>query len=206
MKKPPSELNASNDDAKHPDDIDHCRRCELWRDATQGVPGKGPPRARIMLVGEQPGNDEDLAGLPFVGPAGKLLDRALAEAGVERDDVYITNAVKHFKFEMRGKRRLHKTPSQREFQACRYWLEQEIDSVNPKVVVTLGASALKAVLQDASLALGSMLNEVLAWQGRSLIPTYHPSFALRVPDADERERIFSAMVEALRQAKRLARR
>ncbi len=125
--------------------VNACRRCDLWRDATQGVPGEGPPHAPMMLVGEQPGDQEDLAGHPFVGPAGQVLDRALEAAGVVRTDVFVTNAVKHFKHELRGKRRLHKTPDAGEISACRWWLDQERSLVKPKVVVALGGTAAQAV-------------------------------------------------------------
>src|SRR5690349_17808730 len=123
-----------------------CQACSLWANATQTVFGAGSPHARVMLVGEQPGDEEDKQGLPFIGPAGRLLDRALEAAGVDRDDVYITNAVKHFKWQARGKRRLHKTPAQREVDACHQWLEGEIASVKPQVIVTLGSTAARAVI------------------------------------------------------------
>src|SRR5262245_46390370 len=123
-----------------------CRNCPLWVHATQTVFGAGDPQARVMLVGEQPGDEEDLKGQPFVGPAGRLLDRALDLAGVERRSIYVTNAVKHFKWEPRGKRRLHKTPAQREIDACFPWLEREIAAVQPQVIVCLGATAARALL------------------------------------------------------------
>ena len=122
-----------------------CRRCDLWRDATQGVAGEGPPTAAMMLVGEQPGDAEDLAGLPFVGPAGKVLDRALIAAGVPRSRTWVTNAVKHFKHEQRGKRRLHKTPDAGEVAACRWWLESESRLVRPRVIRAMGGTAVPAV-------------------------------------------------------------
>jgi uracil-DNA glycosylase family protein len=122
-----------------------CRRCDLWRHATQAVEGEGSPSARFMLVGEQPGDEEDLRGHPFVGPAGKVLDQAIAAAGLERHDVFITNAVKHFKWEPRGKRRLHKRPGIGKINACHVWLEQEIAAVKPAVIVALGATALRAL-------------------------------------------------------------
>src|SRR5579862_8749220 len=124
----------------------NCRRCPLYRDATQAVPGGGSKHATLMLVGEQPGDKEDLAGKPFVGPAGALLDRALAEAGIERTDVYVTNAVKHFKFEERGKRRIHKRPSSPEIVACKPWLEAELGIVQPRLIVCLGATAAHSVI------------------------------------------------------------
>src|SRR5690242_9347925 len=127
-------------------ELDGCRRCRLGSIATQGVPGEGPRRAHIMLVGEQPGDEEDVKGKPFVGPAGRLLRRALDEAGIAQDDVFVTNAVKHFSFELRGKRRIHKTPAQREVAACHVWLEEELAAVRPRVIVALGATALGAVM------------------------------------------------------------
>src|SRR5437764_10621647 len=123
-----------------------CRACPLWKRATQTVFGEGSKSARIFMVGEQPGNDEDLAGKPFVGPAGKLLDKALVEAGINRDQVYVTNAVKHFKWEPQGKRRIHKKPNAREIAACRPWLDAELDLLNPEVVVCLGATAAQALI------------------------------------------------------------
>src|ERR1700720_4622769 len=123
-----------------------CRRCPLYRDATQAVPGEGPKRATFMLVGEQPGDKEDLAGKPFVGPAGRVLDRALADAGLDRNKLFVTNAVKHFKFELRGKRRLHKRPNAYEIERCRWWLDLERAIVKPELVVALGATAARSLL------------------------------------------------------------
>src|SRR3954449_2427161 len=128
------------------EDARRCQACPLWANATQTVFGAGDPHARVMLVGEQPGDEEDKKGLPFVGPAGRLLDRALEAAGVEREHLYVTNAVKHFKWEPRGKRRLHKTPAQREIDACHQWIEGEIRSVQPRVIVCLGATAARALI------------------------------------------------------------
>src|SRR5262245_54915698 len=129
--------------------VQDCRGCELYRNATQAVFGEGPSSAGILFVGEQPGNDEDLNGRPFVGPAGRLLDRALADAGIDRADVYVTNAVKHFKFEVRGKRRIHKKPAASEVRACEPWLEAEIAIVKPKVIVCLGATAAQSIMGSA---------------------------------------------------------
>jgi DNA polymerase len=188
-----------------PATLDQCRRCELWRDATQAVPGVGPRKARIMLVGEQPGDQEDLQGLPFVGPAGAVLDRALAEAGVQRDAVYLTNAVKHFKWELRGKRRLHKTPAQREVAACHVWLEQELEQVRPEVVVALGATALKSVLRDGSATMSSVMEAPFQHEGRWVVAVYHPSFVLRARDEESRQQAYEVIVAGLRQALTLAR-
>ncbi len=187
-----------------PTSLGQCRRCDLWQHATQAVGGEGPAQARIMLVGEQPGDQEDLRGKPFVGPAGQLLDRALHEAALDRRQVWITNAVKHFKWEPRGKRRLHKSPAQREIDACGYWLQRELAQVGPKVVVALGSTALKAVLDNPHATLKDMMGQPVAHGGRWVVTIYHPAYALRVPDAAARERAFHAMVEGLKQARELA--
>jgi probable DNA metabolism protein len=190
-------------DREQPTKLDECRRCELYQFATQAVAGEGPKHARIMLVGEQPGDQEDLAGRPFVGPAGQLLDRVCAEAGVDRDSVYITNAVKHFKWEPRGKRRIHKTPAQREVDACHYWLDKELASVQPTVIVALGATALKSVLGAANVTLRDSLGKPLRHDGRWVVTTYHPSYVLRVPGEDARHEAFSVMVQGLKLAQAL---
>ncbi|MYM94534.1 UdgX family uracil-DNA binding protein [Duganella vulcania] len=184
-------------------ELDQCRRCDLWEHATQAVPGVGPSRARIMLVGEQPGDQEDLQGLPFVGPAGALLDKALAEAGVDRAGVYLTNAVKHFKWELRGKRRLHKTPAQKEIAACHLWLEEELARVRPDVVVALGGTALKSVLQDGGATMKSFMGAPFQHEGRWVVVVYHPSFALRARDEASRRQAYQVIVDGLRQALRL---
>ncbi|MFP3563393.1 UdgX family uracil-DNA binding protein [Paraburkholderia sp. SIMBA_030] len=183
--------------------MDECRRCALWANATQAVPGEGPVPASIILVGEQPGDAEDVQGRPFVGPAGALLDKALTEAGLGRDSVYVTNAVKHFKWTPRGKRRMHKTPAQREIEACGYWLDQELRTVGPWVIVTLGATALKAVLEDAHSRLQDALGKTIEHGEHWVVATYHPSFALRAPDPATRQRVYAAIVEALRTADKL---
>ncbi len=188
---------------RNPSSLDECRRCDLWQHATQAVGGEGPKRARILVVGEQPGDQEDLAGQPFVGPAGKLLDRAFEAAGADRGKVYVTNAVKHFKWEPRGKRRLHKTPAQREIEACAYWLEKELAAVKPDVVVALGTTALKAVLGTSSVTLKDTLGRPIRHQGRWVVTIYHPSYALRVPDRTAREQAFKVMVEGIRLAHEL---
>lgn len=183
--------------------LDQCRCCELWQHATQAVPGTGPHTARIMLVGEQPGDQEDLAGLPFVGPAGALLDQAMQEAGLRRDSIYLTNAVKHFKWEPRGKRRLHKTPAQREILACHGWLEEEIQRVKPQVIVTLGSTALKSILQDGAAAMTPLIGTSVQHDGRWVVTVYHPSYVLRAPDEESRRQAYRVIVEGLRQALRL---
>jgi DNA polymerase len=156
-----------------------------------------------MLVGEQPGDQEDLAGEPFVGPAGKLLDQVCEAAGVDRKTVYVTNAVKHFKWEPRGKRRLHKTPVQREIEACHYWLDKELASVKPDVIVALGATALKSVLGAANVTLKNSLGKPLRHDGRWVVTTYHPSYVLRVPGEDAKHEAFSVMVQGLKLAQEL---
>jgi DNA polymerase len=175
-----------------------CRACPLWANATQTVFGAGDPHARVMLVGEQPGDEEDRKGLPFVGPAGRLLDRALEAAGVDRDHLYVTNAVKHFKWQLRGKRRLHKTPAQREIDACRQWLEREIAAVKPQVVVALGATAARAVIGKdfkVSVMRGRFVESPLA---SHVFATFHPSALLRLRDEAEKEAAFEQLVRDLK--------
>ena len=167
--------------------VQKCEGCELYRPATQAVFGEGPARTSVMFVGEQPGDQEDLQGRPFVGPAGQLWNRALAEAGLDRDEVYVTNSVKHFKFEERGKRRIHKKPRASEVAACRPWLEAEIDLVRPKLIVALGATAALAVA-GKEIAVTRERGKLLPLSnGRQLFVTVHPSFLLRVPEEDREE-------------------
>lgn len=171
-----------------------CRACDLWKPATQTVFGEGPAHARIVVIGEQPGDQEDLAGKPFVGPAGKLFDRALGEAGVERDQLYVTNAVKHFRFEPRGKVRLHKRANAEQQAACRPWLAAEIDRIQPERIVCLGAMAAQAVF-GASFRLMAQRGEWLDLpDGRKAMATVHPSYLLRVPDHEDRERAYAEFV------------
>ena len=175
-----------------------CRDCPLWANATQTVFGAGDPHARVMLVGEQPGDEEDRKGLPFVGPAGRLLDRALEAAGVDRGHLYVTNAVKHFKWQLRGKRRLHKTPAQREIDACHQWLEREVAAIRPQVVVCLGATAARAVISKdfkVSLQRGRFVESPLA---PHVFATLHPSALLRLKDEEEKERAFEQFVKDLK--------
>ncbi|PMS19179.1 hydroxyacid dehydrogenase [Trinickia dabaoshanensis] len=199
-----SSPSIETDPDQQPKTLDACRRCLLWHDATQGVPGAGPAHAPIMMVGEQPGDSEDRAGEPFVGPAGRLLDDALREAGVTRRAVFVTNAVKHFKWEPRGKRRMHKTPAQREVDACRYWLERELAQVSPSVVVALGATALKALLEDAHARLQAHFDKTTHHNGLTILATWHPSYALRAPDPETRQRVYGDIVRTLAHAKRIA--
>lgn len=186
-----------------PTSLDACRRCALWEHATQAVAGVGPAQARIMLVGEQPGDQEDLRGLPFVGPAGAVLQQAMRDAGVDRDSIYLTNAVKHFKWEPRGKRRLHKTPAQREVAACHLWLEEELKRVQPEVVVALGSTALKSVLEDGAITMKSTMAAPIRHDGRWVVTVYHPSYVLRAPDEATRQQAYEVIVDGLRQALRL---
>ena len=181
-----------------------CRRCDLYRDATQGVPGEGVARARVMFVGEQPGDQEDLAGRPFVGPAGQMFDRALAEAGVRRDQTYVTNAVKHFKHELRGKKRIHKTPNTGEVTACRWWLDSERRIVRPRVIVALGATAALAVFGKPT-PIGQLRQQALQLSDQAQgVVTYHPSYLLRLPDADARAKAYAMFVADLKFAWTLA--
>jgi DNA polymerase len=158
-----------------------CTRCPLHASATQAVFGEGPSDARVMMVGEQPGDQEDLAGRPFVGPAGQLFDRALARAGIDRDRIYVTNAVKHFKFEPRGKRRLHKTPAQVEIEACRFWLEQEIRRIGPALIVALGATAAYSVLGKPTPVRRNRGRIISVSDDTQVLITVHPSYLLRIP-------------------------
>jgi uracil-DNA glycosylase family protein len=177
-----------------------CRACHLYKRATQTVFGEGPKHAPIMLVGEQPGDYEDVAGKPFVGPAGKIMDRALEEAGIDREHVYVTNAVKHFKWEPRGKRRIHKKPNSREIAACRPWLEAELRVVKPKLVVCLGATAAQTVFGPSfrvTRERGKVLSSKLA---PKVLATVHPSSLLRQPDEPSREREYRNFVADLRVA------
>jgi DNA polymerase len=181
-----------------------CRGCPLYLGATQAVFGEGPKDARIMLVGEQPGDREDVEGHPFVGPAGKLLDRALQNAGLERGKVYITNAVKHFHFEARGKFRLHKRPPVMAVKACRPWLDAEIEMLAPKVVVLLGATAAQAIL-GATFRVTKERGRVISHDiAPAVIATLHPSAILRTPDEATREKSFQLLVTDLKLAAKTA--
>ena len=182
-----------------PDNLQRCRRCTLWARATQAVAGEGDERARLVLVGEQPGQEEDLAGRPFVGPAGRLLDHALAQAGIARERVFLTNAVKHFKWEPRGTRRMHKTPAQREIEACEYWLQQELARVRPSVVLALGATAGRALL-GGPVTISMLRGRPIERDDYAVVVTYHPSAVLRVPEKSRQQELFAALVEDLQLA------
>ena len=180
-----------------------CRGCELWEPATQVVFSAGNPRGPLMLVGEQPGDSEDRRGIPFVGPAGQLLQRALAEAGVAVADVYVTNAVKHFRFTERGKRRIHATPQITHIKACRPWLEAEVADVDPRLVVALGATAAKSMLgPDFRLTQqrGTVLDLPAPFGPRPVLATLHPSAVLRTQGGPEHEEAFAGLVADLRTA------
>lgn len=181
-----------------------CRRCDLWRKATQAIPGEGPSQAAVMLVGEQPGDEEDLRGRAFVGPAGKVLNETLAAAGVERDTLFVTNAVKHFKWEPRGKLRLHRRPDVSEITACNVWLDREIASVQPRVIVALGATAIRAVTGRSESIEGARGHTSQHPRGAQVICTYHPSAILR-SDPDRAAALRASLIEDLKRADALAR-
>lgn len=175
-----------------------CHRCHLYEPATQTVFGEGPAHADVLFVGEQPGDQEDVIGRPFVGPAGQIMDRAMEEAGIDRRTIYITNAVKHFKFEPRGNRRIHKTPEAPEIQACRFWLDVEIVRLRPKLVVAMGGTAARAVLGRAVTITRDRGRPIELPDGQTVFVTVHPSYLLRVPDEDAKAREYRAFVADLR--------
>ena len=180
-----------------------CRGCELWEPATQVVFSAGNDRAPMMLVGEQPGDQEDQQGIPFVGPAGQLLQRALAEAGIERSQVYVTNAVKHFRFELRGKRRIHATPQVSHIKACKPWLEAEVARVGPTLIVALGATAGKAMMGTGfkiTQQRGQRLTAIFGAQNVPLVATIHPSAVLRTPEGSDRDEAYAGLVADLKTA------
>lgn len=182
------------------DEAAQCTRCPLYRNATQVVFGEGPAGAEIAMVGEQPGDQEDLSGRPFVGPAGRVLDKALKAAGLDRGAVFVTNAVKHFKFQQMGKRRLHKHPNRHEIEQCRWWLDLEFAAVDPKLVIALGATAA-AALMGRAVVLARERGRQLYWpDGRAGLATIHPSAVLRMPDSDSRARALDGLVKDLRAA------
>jgi DNA polymerase len=178
----------------------NCTRCPLYRDATQAVPGNGPSRAALMLVGEQPGDREDIEGKPFVGPAGRVLDRALVDAGIAREETFITGAVKHFKHEMRGKRRLHKRPSTDEIRRCKIWLDFERSLVKPSTIVALGVTAARG-LTGRTLTIAKVRGKPMALaDGTRLIVTMHPSALLRMEDEETRQAAYTQFVADLKVA------
>ncbi|RWE68765.1 MAG: DUF4130 domain-containing protein, partial [Mesorhizobium sp.] len=180
-----------------------CRRCPLWRDATQTVFGEGPENADAIFVGEQPGDQEDLAGKPFVGPAGKVFDSILDDAAIDRHKVYVTNAVKHFKFEPRGKRRIHSKPNAGEIQACRWWLDKELDLVKPNLVVALGATAAQSLLGKA-VPITKMRGDVVEREdGLRVFLTIHPSFILRIREQEDKEAERERFLQDMRKVREL---
>jgi uracil-DNA glycosylase family protein len=179
-----------------------CTRCPLYKGATQAVPGEGRASARLMLVGEQPGDKEDLAGKPFVGPAGAILDRALDDAAIQRGAVFVTNAVKHFKFDQRGKRRLHKRPNAYEIERCRWWLEHERMIIRPAAIVALGASAARSLFGRVVTISKLRGQEQRLADGTPAFVTIHPSYLLRIKDADDKAREYRQFVADLRNAAR----
>lgn len=175
-----------------------CTRCPLYKYATQVVPGEGPARARIMMMGEEPGDKEDRQGKPFVGPAGRMLDKAILEAGIDRRQVFVTNAVKHFKFEMRGKRRLHKKPNVHEIERCRWWLDLERAIIKPRIVVALGATAARS-LMGKTVTIGKIRGHpVKMLDGGTLVATIHPSYILRIEDERGRQAQYRRFVHDLK--------
>lgn len=177
-----------------------CRRCPLYRDATQAVPGEGPRQARFMLVGEQPGDKEDIAGKPFVGPAGRVLDAALKDAGIARDETFVTNAVKHFKHEMRGKRRLHKRPNNYEIERCKIWLDSERALVRPQTVIALGVSAARSLTGKTVTIAKSRKTPLQLADGTTLVVTVHPSALLRLRDEADKRAAYKQFVADLKAA------
>lgn len=182
------------------DAVNACRRCALWKLATQGVPGEGAAHAPLMMVGEAPGDVEDASGHPFVGPAGAVLDRALQDAGIERDEVFVTNAVKHFKYELRGKRRLHVKPSVAEIRACHWWLAEELRLVDPKLVIALGATAARSLL-GKSVTVSHLRGTPMPFTATThLWVTIHPSYLLRLPEEAQRRAEYGRFVKELKDA------
>jgi uracil-DNA glycosylase len=179
--------------------VDGCRRCPLYKNATQGVPGEGKVGAPLMLIGEQPGNDEDLAGKPFVGPAGRVLNQALIEAGIDRTKTYVTNAVRHFKFEPRGKRRLHKRPNTYEIERCRWWTDLERALVEPKLIIAMGATAARGLLAKA-VTITQLRGSIFALPGGAThaLVTIHPSYLLRIREEEDKAREYAAFVADLK--------
>lgn len=181
-----------------------CKACPLWKTGTQTVFGEGPAKARILFVGEQPGDKEDLEGKPFVGPAGRMLNEALEEAGIDRSEIYVTNAVKHFKWEPAGKRRLHKKPNSREIAACRPWLVSEIEALQPEIIVCLGVTAVRSVLQRG-VKIGEERGRLMESPlGPRVLVTVHPSSLLRIQDQPDKEEARKAFLRDLRVLTRAA--
>jgi DNA polymerase len=181
-----------------------CTRCPLYKNATQAVPGEGPGHASFMLVGEQPGDKEDLAGKPFVGPAGRILDQALTDAGIERGETYVTNAVKHFKHEMRGKRRLHKRPNNYEIERCKIWLDTERGLVKPATVIALGVTAARSLTGKTVTISKARKTPLTLTDGTKLVVTVHPSALLRIEDEADKHAAYRDFVADLKAARKAA--
>jgi uracil-DNA glycosylase len=194
MSSPATHLDTLREQARK------CRDCPLWENATQTVFGEGSPHAKLMLVGEQPGDKEDLAGRPFVGPAGQMLDRALEEAGIDRKTTYVTNAVKHFKYVPRGKIRLHQKPNTLEIRACRPWYERELAAIRPELVVALGATAAQSVFGKITPINKNRGRLIELGQGFKVLVTVHPSYLLRLPDAQAKAQEYARFVDDLKLA------
>ena len=182
-----------------------CKRCPLYKDAIQVVAGEGPAGADFMLVGEQPGDKEDLAGKPFVGPAGKVLDLALKDAGIDRDDVFVTNAVKHVKHEMRGKRRLHKRPNSYEIESCRTWIDREWELIKPSIIVALGVTAARSLIGKSVTISGARKAPMSLADGTVLVVTVHPSSLLRIQDEEDKRSAYEGFVADLKAARAILR-
>jgi uracil-DNA glycosylase len=200
MTSPTAHLDTLREQARE------CRACPLWENATQTVFGEGSPHAKLMLVGEQPGDKEDLAGRPFVGPAGQMLDRALEEAGIDRKTTYVTNAVKHFKYVPRGKIRMHQKPNTLEIRACRQWYERELAAIRPELVVALGATAAQSVFGKITQINKTRGRLIELGQGFKILVTVHPSYLLRLPDAEAKTREYARFVDDLKIAADLLKR
>ena len=181
-----------------------CKRCPLYRNATQAVPGEGPKTADFMLVGEQPGDKEDLAGKPFVGPAGRILDAALKDAGIAREDTFVTNAVKHFKHEMRGKRRLHKRPNNYEIERCKIWLDHERELIKPSTIIALGVTAARSLTGKTVTIAKMRRTPVELADGTKLVVTIHPSALLRIEDDNDKHAAYLDFVADLKAARTAA--
>jgi len=186
------------------EEAESCRRCPLWRNATQTVFGEGPESATVVFVGEQPGDQEDLAGKPFVGPAGRMFDAVLQEADFDRKKTYVTNAVKHFKFEPRGKKRIHSKPNAGEIKACRWWLDNELGFIRPRMAVALGATAAQSLLGKAIAVTKLRGTTVDRDDGLAVFLTVHPSYLLRIPDAAAKEAERKRFLEDMKKVKKLA--
>ena len=184
--------------------IQTCQMCPLHCNASQAVFGEGPDNADVMIVGEQPGDEEDIAGRPFIGPAGRILDEALTAENIDRNSIYVTNAVKHFKFKLRGKRRIHERPNASEIDHCRWWLKTEINFVKPKVIVALGASAARAIT-GKTIKISDCRGDIIDLSdGRKLIVSYHPAYILRAPSPEQQDMAFKALKQDLARAQRLS--